>query len=116
MKRGDVVIVDFPYVTGGAGKIRPAVIIQNDADNQRLSNTVIAMISGNLRHAGQPTQVLIDPAISEGSTSGLHVRSVVKCLSLYTVEQRDVLRVIGHLSPAIMQGINGCLRAALDIS
>ena len=26
-RRGDVVIVEFPYVTGGAGKNRPAVVI-----------------------------------------------------------------------------------------
>jgi len=49
MKRGDVVILEFPYVDGGRGKNRPAVVIQNDHDNQRLTNTVVAMISGNIR-------------------------------------------------------------------
>jgi mRNA-degrading endonuclease toxin of MazEF toxin-antitoxin module len=35
MKRGDVVLVAFPYVSGGAGKNRPALIIQCDRNNQQ---------------------------------------------------------------------------------
>jgi mRNA interferase MazF len=34
MKRGDVVLVDWPFSGGGSSKIRPALIIQNDRDNQ----------------------------------------------------------------------------------
>jgi len=56
MKRGDVVIVEFPYADGRRGKNRPALVVQNDRDNQRLTNTVVAMISGNTRYASEPTQ------------------------------------------------------------
>jgi mRNA-degrading endonuclease toxin of MazEF toxin-antitoxin module len=37
--RGDVVLLDYPYAGGGA-KVRPALVIQNDRDNQRLVNTI----------------------------------------------------------------------------
>jgi mRNA-degrading endonuclease toxin of MazEF toxin-antitoxin module len=40
MKRGDVVVVAFPYVTGGGGKNRPALVIRSDPNIQRLSNTL----------------------------------------------------------------------------
>ena len=56
MKRGDVVIVEIPYVEGRGGKKRPALIVQNDRDNRRLANTVVAMISGSIEHAGEATQ------------------------------------------------------------
>jgi mRNA interferase MazF len=82
MTRGDVVIVEFPYADGRRGKNRPSLIIQNDRDNQRLTNTVVAMISGNIRHAAEPTQVLIDPAADSGASSGLHGPSVVKCCNI----------------------------------
>jgi len=49
MKRGDIVVVAFPYVAGGGGKQRPALVIQCDRNNQRLSNTIVAMITGNIR-------------------------------------------------------------------
>jgi mRNA interferase MazF len=53
MKRGDVVIVDFPFQDIPGSKVRPALVVQNDAENQRLSNTIVAMITGNLRDAGR---------------------------------------------------------------
>jgi mRNA interferase MazF len=51
--RGDVVLVDFPYSDGSGSKIRPGVVVQNDADNQRLQNTVVAMVTGNVSHANR---------------------------------------------------------------
>jgi len=60
MKRGDVVIIDFPFVSGASAKRRPALVVQNDRDNQRLSNTIVVMITGSLRRAGEPTQLLVD--------------------------------------------------------
>ena len=102
MKRGDVVIVEFPYVDGRRGKNRPALIVQNDRDNERLTNTIVTMISGNIRNAAEPTQMLIDPSNSEGSSSGLHGLSVVKCNNLFTIARQDILRNIGNLSQQLM--------------
>jgi hypothetical protein len=33
IRRGDVVIVDFPFTDTGLSKVRPAVVVQNDRDN-----------------------------------------------------------------------------------
>ncbi len=115
MKRGDVVIVEFPYVDGKQGKKRPALIVQNDRENRLLANTIVAMISGNTRHAGEPSQVLVAPNQPEGTTSGLHGPSVVKCCNLYTVRKQDVQQTIGHLSPELIAAVNDAIKAALDI-
>ncbi len=115
MKRGDVVIVHFPYADGSRGKNRPSLVVQNDRNHARLANTIVAMISGNIRFAAEPTQLLVDPATPEGATSGLHGRSVVKCSNLSTIVQDDVLQVIGHLSDQLMRQVNQRLKAALEI-
>jgi len=115
MKRGDVVIVEFPFAEGGRSKFRPALIVQHDRDNVRLTNTLIAMISGNTRYASEPTQVLIDPTTPEGQTSGLHGPSVVKCNNLFTVRQHDIQRVIGQLSGTLLKQVPEALRSALDV-
>jgi mRNA interferase MazF len=112
---GDLVIVDFPFTSGTRSKVRPALVVQNDADNRRLSNTIIAMVSGNITRAAEPTHLFIDPATPEGSSSGLHGRSVVVCVNLYTIEQTNILRTIGHLSSPHKQMIQACLKAALDL-
>lgn len=116
MRRGDLVIVAFPYSTGGGGKNRPAVVIQCDRDNQRLSNTIVAMITGNINFASsEPAQLLIDPSSPEGASSGLNYPSAVKCNNLYTLDQRHILATIGSLSSALMSQLDACLKMALGL-
>jgi mRNA interferase MazF len=115
MNRGDVVIVPFPFQDKLGEKVRPAVVVQSDAENRRLANTILAMITGNLDDVGQPTTVLVDPTTSAGVGSGLSGPSLIKCYNLATVRQRRVIQVIGHLSDAIMQQVNQALKAALEL-
>lgn len=115
-QRGDVVIVHFPFVSGGRGKNRPALVIQGDFNNRRLQNTIVAMITGNTRLATtEPTQFLIDPAAPEGRSSGLSFPSAVKCENLYTIPQQDILRTLGRLPPPTKAAVDNCLKAALGL-
>jgi mRNA interferase MazF len=116
MKRGDVVVADFPYQDMPGSKVRPAVVVQNNADNRALANTILAMITGNLQDATRPTNVMIDPGTPEGAGSGLHGPSLLKCSNLATVNQQRVIQVIGHLSNLLMLKVNDCLKAALDVT
>jgi len=114
--RGDVVLVDFPFTSGAPGKIRPALVIQNDTDNARLRDTVVALISGNTRRIAEPTLLLVDPATPDGATSGLHGPSAVICNQLYTMRQHLVVRKIGELSTDLMDQVDDCLKAALELT
>jgi mRNA interferase MazF len=115
MNRGDVVIVPFPFQDRPGEKFRPAVVVQSDAENGRLINTILAMITGNLADAGQPTTVLVDPATPDGAGSGLNGPSLVKCYNLATVRQRRVVQVIGKVSPAVMRRVDDALKASLEL-
>jgi mRNA interferase MazF len=112
VNRGDIVLVDYPFTTGGA-KVRPALVVQNDRDNFRMSNTIVAQISGNIARAGEATQHLIELAVDPGC--GLTRDSALIATNLLTMHQADVLRVLGSLSSATMAQIDDCLRAALDL-
>jgi mRNA interferase MazF len=115
IQRGDVVLVDWPFAGGGGSKPRPALVVQNDRDNTRLTNTILAMITSQTRRALEPTQLLIDVTTPEGQRTGLHRNSVVNCVNIFTVEQTKVLRTIGQLSPTLMQQVDACLKAALAL-
>jgi mRNA interferase MazF len=115
-KRGDVVMVDFPFTDTGQTKVRPAVVVQNDRDNQKIRKTIIAMVTGNLRRQGDPSHVFIDPGTPEGGSSGLSFPSLVSCNNLFTIEQTSIIRVVGHLSDVLKQQLNDCLKAAMEIS
>ncbi len=115
MKRGDIVLADFPFQDLPGSKVRPAVVVQNDPDNQALANIILAMITGNLAEAARPTNVLVDPATPDGKSSGLRGPSLIKCGNLATVRHQRVLRVIGRLTDAVLRQVNAALKAALEL-
>lgn len=115
VRRGDVVLIDFPFSGGSAGKVRPALVVQNDLDNRRLTNTIIAMITSQTKRALQLTQLLIDISTPDGALTGLRKNSVVNCVNLFTVEQTKILRTIGHLSAPLLRQIDDCLKLALGL-
>lgn len=69
MNRGDVVIVNF-QPTAQKAKTRPALIVQNDRDNARMANTIVAQVTSNIRRAHEDTQLLIDQKHADWSRSG----------------------------------------------
>ena len=116
VQRGDVVLVDFPYASRGGSKVRPVLIVQNDRDNVRLTNTITVQITSVTRRALEPKQMLIDIATPEGKLAGLRQDSVVNCVNIYTLAKADVLRKLGVLSPALLQQVDDCLRETLDLT
>ena len=115
MNRGQIVIVDFPFTSGAQSKVRPALIIQNDRENRRLSKTIVTMITGNLHRIAEPTHLLIDPSTPDAASCGLHGQSLVSCVNVYTIDQASVKHVIGSLSSAAMVRVDACLRHAFDL-
>ncbi|MBW3539995.1 MAG: type II toxin-antitoxin system PemK/MazF family toxin [Planctomycetes bacterium] len=114
--RGDVVILDFPQAPGQPPKRRPAIVVQSDHNNGRLTNSIFAMVTTNTRLAStEPTQVLIDLATADGKSTGLTRMSAVKCENLYTLPQAVVLKTIGQLSPALIQQVDDALKASLAL-
>ncbi len=98
-------------------KVRPALVVQSDVWNQRLEDTILALItSSRHRRVGAATQYFVDISTDRGRRTGLRLDSVVQCENLITYDQSLILRVIGHLSASAMQEIDTCLKAALGIS
>lgn len=117
IRRGDIVLVDFPYSDQTGRKVRPALVVQSDVWNQRLDGTILALIpSSRHRRVGAATQYFIDISTDEGRQTGLRLNSVVQCENLITYDQSLILRVIGNLSAKAMRQIDDCLKAALGIS
>ena len=116
MKRGDVILVDFPFSDAVGSKVRPALIVQADELNRRLDDTILALItSSRACFTGSATQLPIDASTPDGRESGLRLSSVVQCENLVTVDKSFVIHVIGRLSSGAMRQIDDCLKAALDI-
>ena len=115
VKRGDVVLAYVANVGGPGGKMRPALVVQADHNNTRLTETIIAAITSNVTRVQEPTQLLIEVSTPDGAASGLLHDSATRCERLHSIPQADVRRVIGRLSNALMQKIDECLKSSLGI-
>jgi mRNA interferase MazF len=116
VKRGDIVLLPIAFTSGGGVKVRPALVVQSDHNNVRLSNTIVAIVTKTIHRATrEPTQLLVDITTPEGRQSGLLHTSAIKCEHLATVSIADIIRVIGNLPPTTMAQVERCLKAALAI-
>ena len=116
VRRGEVVLVDFPYSDHTGSKVRPALVVQADTLNQRLDDTILALItSSRHRRVGAATQFVIDIPTAEGQQTDLRLNSVMQYENLLTYDQALILRVLGRLSATTMEQINAGLKVALGL-
>ena len=55
IRRGDVVLVPFPYVTDfKRAKTRPVLVVQNDTGNRFASTVIVALISSSIPQKRYP--------------------------------------------------------------
>ncbi len=113
--RGEVVIVEIPFTEIIGAKKRPCIVVQSDIYNTSIRKTIIAICTGNLNRMNDPSYLHVDPRKPEGVSSGLSGLSLVSCYNLFTVEQARIEQVIGRLSDVLIQRLNKCLRAALEL-
>lgn len=114
VRRGDVVLIPFSDASGA--KVRPAVVVQSDARNSMIDNTIVALITKNIsRIQFDPSQLMIDIISPAGKQSGLRTNSAVTCGNLFTVHEARIMKKIGELPQSVMQSINMCLKSALGL-
>ncbi|MCX5412576.1 type II toxin-antitoxin system PemK/MazF family toxin [Streptomyces sp. NBC_00059] len=115
MRRGDIHLVDLEPARGSeANKIRPAVIVSNNAANQSVvSNgrgviTVVPLTSNTLR-------VLTFQVLLPAAESGLTRDSKVQCEQVRAVSPDRVLKRVGSVPRRRMADIDAALRRHLAL-
>ena len=75
MKRGDVVIVEVFFSDRSGSKVRPALVVRCDFLNQRLSDTIVEIVTSSPRRFSESgTQLRVHPTSEAGKSSGLAPR------------------------------------------
>jgi len=112
MRRGEIVMVNWPYSDLSGAKVRPAVVVQADFRNGLLDDTIFVKVTG--RSYGIPgTEVKLDPA--DEQASGLSKICYASCKDLLTRDQAMAGPAIGVLSDAAMHQIEAGLKVVLEI-
>ena len=115
IQRGDVVLCRIPMPSTGLRqfKLRPAVVVSKDVNNQRLDDIIVAPCTSNISRSSEPTQYLVNGA--EITTAGIRVPSAVRGEALMTIPKALIVRTLGCLSNAAVAAVNDCLRDALAL-
>ena len=108
LKSADVIIADFPGVTGV--KRRPAVVLSTVDYHTTVRDVILGAVTTNLTIATTPT----DHLIADWAEAGLRRPSAFRTF-LVTLPQSEVLTVIGHLSSSDWQMVQECIRKAIAI-
>jgi len=92
-KTFDIVVVPFPFTDKNVRKRRPALVLSQDTTfGKIIKHSVLAMITSQ-KNKPWP----LDTIITGKKESGLTADSLVR-LKLFTLDNRLILRKIGHLS------------------
>ena len=112
-RRGDVVLVPFPFTDLSSTKVRPALVVS--ADPQKTDLTFAFASSAVPARTGAGDVVLSedDPAFPG---SGLKRTSVFRMSELVTLEGSCVVRRLGRITPDVQARVDECLRRALGLS
>lgn len=108
MKRGEIVLFDFPFTDRTGSKLRPALVVQADLLNESIDDTVLALITRTRR--GSATEVSIEPA-----EAGIRHSSFVDCKNLLTADKRFIHATLGRLPAPTMEKVDMALRMALGL-
>lgn len=109
-KRGDVILLPFPYTDQSGSKRRPALILSTDVYNASRADIIVAPITSNLS-TGQAD----DTPLTDWAAAGLLKPSVVKGI-LGTIEQTLVVRVLGTLSASDLQKVEQAFATVLGLT
>ena len=97
-KRGDVVLVPFPFTDLAATKQRPALVISSDAFNVTHDDVVVVAITSQVSATPSADEFPIPK--QELASCGLPKPSIVKLSKIVTLHQRLIIKYIGVNSPS----------------
>lgn len=109
LRRGDIVLANFPVVGGEAAATRPAVIVSNNRANQYLPTATVVPLSSNL------SRVYPHECVLPNQRTGLDHDSKAQPPLIRGISTRRVLGVIGYVPDDLMQQLDQLLREHLAL-
>lgn len=100
-RRGDVVLVPFPFTDLSTTKQRPAVVLSSELYHQVTGDCLVAAITSIRPPTLSPGDVPLSP--EDQTAGGLLKPSIVKVGKLITLDRRLIRRILGRLPNATVE-------------
>ena len=110
--RGDIVLVDYLYTNGRGSVVRPAIVVSTDESNAHSPDSILlAQITTNL----VPPFLSGDFLLTDWRAGHLDKPSKARMTKLVTVQQTEIIKVVGHLSESDLRSVDENLRLVLGL-
>ena len=111
VQRGDIFTVDFDPPRGSEqGKMRPALVIQNDIGNHFSTTIIVAAIT-----TGEQARFRVQVEV-KAPDGGLQRNSLILLNHLLTVDRVRLEEYWGHVSPDVMQEVDEAIAVSLGLT
>jgi mRNA interferase MazF len=111
IRRADILIVDFEPIKGSEqGRIRPSVVIQNDAGNKYSPLTIVAPITSKKFSKEFFTNVFL-----RKEDSGLDKDSTILLNQIRTIDKSKIRKKIGRLDGFLMKEVDFAIKVSLGL-
>ena len=112
IKRGDILLINFEPVKGSEqGRVRPALVVQNNVLNKFSPLTIVIPITSKIYSKEYPTNVLITK-----DDSGLKFDSTIISNQIRAIDKRRIIKKIGCLNNLYMNKVNLAIKVSLDLN
>lgn len=115
MKRGDIVLINYPFTNLLSSKVRPALIISSDSFTKSGEDAIFMFISSQTVNP-QPTDLFLDQGDTEFLRTGLKKASLIRTAKIATLSKNLASSHLGQVGPRLMGEIGKKLREVLSLS
>jgi len=110
-KRGDVVLVAFPFTDLTTTKMRPGLIISSDRFNKKSNDIVIAAITSQISKVLSEEDFHL--SLIDQEHAGLPKASMIKLGKIVTLDQRLIRKKLGGIPESTLEKITNALHEVL---
>lgn len=115
MKRGDIVLIHFPFTDLTSTKVRPALVISSENYNTNQEDVVFLLITSNTSRITQD-DYLLDRNNPEFNNTGLKKESVFRVGKVQTLNKKILVSKLGFAGINTLKEIENRLRNLLQLS
>lgn len=112
LKKGDIVLVEFPFTDLSQVKLRPALVLRAISVPDEVTLCFISSQNVTILNAEEFAIKVEDPEFSQ---TGLRVSSKVRVTRIATVSRRLIIRRLGELGSLYIQQLNAVTIEAFQI-
>lgn len=113
LRRGDIVLIPFPFTNLSGQKVRPALILSPDPAGEDI---LFAFASSVIPPIPEPTEYVLNATHPSCAQTGLKAPSVFKMGKLATLHRSLVLRRLRRAAPDLQNALDAALKRAVGLA